>query len=157
MAVKVGDKAPAFTLFDTDRKPRSMSEFAGKKLVLLFYPGAFTGVCTSEMCSIRDAMAKFNSFQAQVIGISVDSPFANKAFADQNKLTFPLLTDHAREASKAYAGLFPDFAGVKGYNVPNRSVFVVDSKGIVRYVWISDTPGVEPNYGEVVKAAEAVH
>jgi len=157
MAVKVGDKAPQFTLFDTDRKARSMGEFAGKKLVLVFYPGAFTGVCTKEMCSFRDAMAKFNSFQAQVVGISVDSPFANKAFADQNKLTFPLLSDHSREASKAYAGLFPDFAGVKGYIVPNRSVFVVDSKGIVRFAWISDNPGLEPNYDEVVKAAEAVH
>lgn len=156
MAVNVGDKAPAFTLFDTDRKPRSMSEFAGKKLVLVFYPGAFTGVCTKEMCSFRDAMAAFNSFQAQVIGISVDSPFANKAFADQNKLTFPLLTDYNREASKAYAGLFPDFAGVTGYSVPNRSVFIVDGKGVVQFAWISDSPGQEPNYDEVVKAAEAV-
>ena len=157
MAVKIGDKAPSFTLFDTDRKPRSLSEFSGKKLVLVFYPGAFTGVCTKEMCSFRDAMATFNSFQAQVIGISVDSPFANKAFADQNKLTFPLLTDYDREASKAYAGLFPDFAGVKGYSVPNRSVFIVDGKGIVRFAWVSDSPGQEPNYDEVVKAAEAVH
>ena len=155
MAVKVGDKAPAFSLYDTDKKLRTMQEFAGKKLVILFYPGAFTGVCTKEMCTFQDSLTKFNAVNAQVVGISVDSPIANKVFADQNKLTFPLLSDHAREASKQYCGLFPDFAGVKGYSVPNRSVFVVDSKGTVSYVWISDSPGQEPNYDEVVKAVEA--
>ena len=152
MSVTVGTKAPAFTLFDTERKPRSLSEFAGKKVVLAFYPGAFTGVCTKEMCALRDAMAAFNSFNAQVVGISVDSPFANKGFADANKLTFPLLSDFSRETSKAYAGVYQDFAGVQGYTAAKRSVFVVDEKGIVTYVWITDTPGTEPPYDEV-KAA----
>lgn len=155
MAVKVGDKAPGFSLVDTERKMRSLSEFAGKKLVIVFYPGAFTGVCTKEMCTFRDSMTKFNSLGTQVVGISVDSPFANKAFADHNKLSFPLLSDHARDASKAYSGLFPDFAGVKGYSTPNRSVFVVDTKGTISFAWISDNPGLEPNYDEVVKAVEA--
>lgn len=155
MAVKVGDKAPAFSLYDTDKNVRSMQEFAGKKLVVLFYPGAFTGVCTKEMCTFQDSLAKFNSLNAQVVGISVDSPIANKAFADQNKLAFPLLSDHAREASKAYCGLFPDFAGIKGYSVPNRSVFVVDTKGTISYAWISESPANEPHYDEVVKAVES--
>jgi glutaredoxin-dependent peroxiredoxin len=86
MAIKVGDKAPAFTLADTEKKPRSLSEFSGKKTVLAFYPGAFTGVCTKEMCTLRDSISSFNTMNAQVVGISVDSPFANKAFATQNNL-----------------------------------------------------------------------
>ena len=155
MPIKVGDKAPEFSLYDTDKKLRTLGEFAGKKTVLLFYPGAFTGVCTKEMCTFQDSLAKFNSMSAQVVGISVDSPIANQAFAAQNKLTFPLLSDHAREVSKAYCGLFPDFAGIKGYSVPNRSVFVIDSKGQVTFVWISDSPANEPNYGEVEKAVQA--
>jgi peroxiredoxin len=154
MAVKVGDKAPGFSLFDTQRKPRAFSEFAGKKLVLVFYPGAFTGVCTKEMCAFRDSTVKFNSLSAQVVGVSVDSPFANKAFADHNKLDFPLLSDHSREVSKAYCGLLSDFAGVTGYSAPYRSVFVVDTAGNVSYAWITDNPGNEPNYDEVLKAVE---
>jgi glutaredoxin-dependent peroxiredoxin len=152
MSVTVGTKAPAFSLFDTERKARTLQEFQGKKAVLAFYPGAFTGACTKEVCALQDAMTVFNSFHAQVIGISVDSPFANKAFADANKLTFPLLSDYSREVSKAYAGVYEDFAGVKGYTAAKRSVFVVDEKGIVTYVWVTDTPGTEPPYEEV-KAA----
>lgn len=152
MSVTVGSKAPAFTLFDTERKPRSLAEFAGKKVVLAFYPGAFTGVCTKEMCAFRDALAAFNSFNAQVIGISVDSPFANKAFADANKLTFPLLSDHTRATSKAYAGVYDDFAGVQGYTAAKRAVYVVDEQGVVTYMWVAEAAGNEPPYDDV-KAA----
>lgn len=156
MPAKVGLKAPSVALYDMDRKERSLNEFKGKKVVLLFFPGAFTGVCTKEACSFRDSLAQFNTLNAQVIGISVDSPIANKAFAEKNMLNFPLLSDHARKASRAYSGLFRNFAGVKGYSVPNRSVFVIDTKGKIRYSWISKDPGLEPNYDEVVKAVEAV-
>jgi peroxiredoxin len=152
MSVTVGSKAPAFTLFDTDRKPRTLAEFAGKKVVLAFYPGAFTGACTKEMCAFRDAMAAFNSLNAQVLGISVDSPFANKAFADANKLTFPLLSDYSRETSKAYAGVYEDFAGVKGYSGSKRAVYIINEQGVVTYVWATDAPATEPPYEEV-KAA----
>lgn len=154
MSATVGSKAPAFTLFDTDRKPRTLAEFAGKKVVLVFYPGAFTGVCTKEMCAFRDAMAAFNSLNAQVLGISVDSPFANKGFMDANKLTFPLLSDFTRETSKAYAGLYEGFAGVPGYTASKRAVFVVDEQGVITYVWVTDTPGQEPPYDEVKAAAK---
>src|SRR5512147_547067 len=101
MAVRNGEKAPEFTLVDTDKKPRSLKEFLGKKTVLVFYPGAFTGVCTKEVCAFRDSLATFNTLNAQVVGISVDSPFANKAFADHNRLTFPILSDVTKETSKA--------------------------------------------------------
>lgn len=152
MPVSVGSKAPDFTLTDTERKPRSLAEFKGKKVVLAFYPGAFTGVCTKEMCALRDAMAAFNSFNAQVVGISVDSPFANKGFADVNKLQFPLLSDHTRETSRAYCGLYEDFGGVKGYTAAKRSVYVIDGQGVVTYAWVTDAPGTEPPYDEI-KAA----
>lgn len=152
MSVTVGTKAPAFTLFDTERKPRSLQEFLGKKVVIAFYPGAFTGACTKEVCALQDAMAAFNSLGAQVIGISVDSPFANKAFADANKLTFPLLSDYSREISNAYVGVYVGFAGVTGYTASKRSVFVLDEQGVVKYVWVTEAPATEPPYEEV-KAA----
>jgi len=156
MAIKVGDKAPAFTLSDADKKPRSLSEFSGKKTVLAFYPGAFTGVCTKEMCTFRDSMSKFNSMNAQVVGISVDSPFANKAFATQNNVQFPLLSDYTRDIVKKYGIQLENFAGLQGYVAAKRAVFVIDKDGTVRYTWVSDNPGVEPNYDEVSKAVEAL-
>jgi peroxiredoxin len=152
MAIKVGDKAPDFTLFDTEKKSRSLKEFFGKKTVLAFYPGAFTGVCTKELCAIRDALASLESLNAQVVGVSVDSPFANKAFADANRLGFPLLSDFTRVVSKTYCGMQENFAGLAGYSTAKRSVFILDSHGTVKYVWISDNPGIEPNYEEIKKA-----
>lgn len=156
MALKVGDKAPDFTLVDTERKERKLSEFSGKTDVLVFFPGAFTGVCTKEMCSFRDSLADFNKLNAQVIGISVDAPAANKAFAGHNHLEFPVLSDFTREVSKKYAGIYESFGGVKGLTAAKRSVFVVDPKGKVRYAWITEDPAVEPNYEEVRKAVAAI-
>ncbi|HUL43041.1 MAG TPA: peroxiredoxin [Bacteroidota bacterium] len=152
MPLKQGDKAPQFSLIDTERKERSLAEFFGKKTVLAFYPGAFTGVCTKEMCAFRDSLSQLNTLSAQVVGISVDSPFSNKAFAAANNLTFPLLSDYTRVVSKTYGGIHEDFAGLKGYTASKRAVFVLDKSGVVTYVWISDNPGVEPPYDEVRKA-----
>ena len=151
MALTNGTKAPDFTLVDTDMKPRSLKEFAGKNIVLAFYPGAFTGVCTKELCTFRDAMTNFNAMNAQVIGISVDGPFANKAFANANGLTFPLLSDYTSDVSKNYGGVHEDFAGMKGYTASRRAVFVLDKTGTVKYTWVSDNPGVEPLYDEIKK------
>jgi glutaredoxin-dependent peroxiredoxin len=152
MALTVGSKAPDFTLFDTQKKARSLSEFLGKKTVLVFYPGAFTGVCTNEVCAFRDSLAALNTMNAQVVGISIDSPFANGAFATKNQITYPLLSDLSHEVSQKYCGLYDAFAGMKGYAASKRSVFVLDAQGTVKYVWISENPGVEPNYDEVKKA-----
>jgi len=152
MALLAGSKAPEFTLFDTEKKPRTLSEFRGKNVVLAFFPGAFTGVCTKELCTFRDAMANFNNLNAQVVGISVDSPFANKAFAAQNNLQFPLLSDYSREVCKQYGGIHEDFAGMKGYSASKRSVYIVDANGNVKYVWVSENPGVEPDYEAVTQA-----
>jgi peroxiredoxin len=152
MAIKVGSKAPQFTLFDTNKNPRQLSDFHGKKVVLAFYPGAFTGACTKEVCALRDAMSNFNNLNAQIIGVSVDSPFANKVFATQNNLQFPLLSDYTRKVSKQYGGVYEDFAGITGYIASKRAVFIIDANGIVTYSWVSENPGVEPDYDAVSQA-----
>jgi glutaredoxin-dependent peroxiredoxin len=156
MAVTIGNKAPDFALFDTEKKVRPLTEFLGKKTVLAFYPGAFTGVCTKELCALRDSMTRFNELNAQVVGISVDSPFANKAFAVQNNLQFPILSDFTRTTIQAYGIVHDGFAGLTGYRASKRSVFVLDKNGVVRYAWVSDNPGVEPNYDEVTKALASI-
>lgn len=149
MALKVGDKAPDFTLFDTDRKERSLKEFVGKNVILAFYPGAFTGVCQKELCQFRDMLPKFNQANAQVLGVSVDSPFANAAFASQNEISYPILCDYSREVSKKYAGVHEDFAGLKGYSASKRAIFVLDKAATIKYAWVTENPGQEPPYQEV--------
>jgi len=152
----VGEKAPDFTLPDTDRKSRRLSEFRGKKLVLAFFPGAFTSVCTKEMCAFRDSLARLNELKAQVVGVSVNDPFSNKGFAERNLLTFPLLSDYNREVVRLYGIELNDFAGLKGYSVAKRSVFILDKDGVVRYRWVSEDPGVEPNYREIEDALSRI-
>ncbi len=147
--IKVGDKAPDFTLPDTDKKPRSLKEFLGQKVVLAFFVGAFTSTCTKEMCEFRDSMARLTDLEAQVIGISVNDPFSNKAFAEKNRLPFPVLSDYNRETIRMFGLEMQDFAGLKGYTVAKRSIFILDPNGFVRYVWVSEDPAVEPNYQEI--------
>lgn len=156
MAVKVGERAPDFTLVDTGLKPRALKDFLGKTTVLAFYPAAFTGVCTKEMCTFRDSLGQLSGIGAQVVGISADTPFSNKAFAEQNGLTFPVLSDYNREVIKAFGIAFPDLAGLKGLTVAKRSVFVLDRQGVVRYAWVSEDPKKEPDYAEVTKAAQSL-
>ena len=152
MAVEVGQQAPDFTLYDTDRKERSLSEFKGQNVVLAFFPGAFTGVCTTEMCTFRDRMEQFNSLSAQVLGISVDGAMAQKAFSDQNNLNFPVLSDFQRKVVGQYGVELPNFAGMEGYVAAQRAVFVVDKAGVVQFKWVAPNPGVEPDYDEVKDA-----
>jgi len=154
--INIGDKAPDFTLFDTDFKPRRLTDFFSKKVVLAFYPGAFTSVCTREMCTLRDSMAKLNEVNAQVVGISVNDPWSNKGFAELNGLQFPLLSDYNREVVRMYGVALPDFAGLKGYTVAKRSIFILDRNGTIRYSWISDDPRKEPNYTEIEHSLEQI-
>jgi glutaredoxin-dependent peroxiredoxin len=150
--IKIGDKAPNFALPDIDMKNHSLEEFKGQKVVLAFFVGAFTSVCTKEMCAFRDSMSRLIDLKAQVIGISVNDPFSNKGFAEKNKLPFPILSDYNREAIRAYGIENPDFAGLKGYSVAKRSIFILDKQGTVLYLWISEDPTVEPNYEELERA-----
>jgi len=154
--ISVGQKAPDFTLPDTELKPRRLRDLLEKKVVLAFYPGAFTSVCTKEMCTFRDSIVKLSDLKAQVVGISVNDPFSNKAFAERNILSFPLLSDYNREVIELYGVAAKDFAGLKGYTAAKRSVFVVDRTGTVRYVWISEDPRVEPNYREIERVLEEI-
>lgn len=154
MAVEVGQQAPDFALVDTDLKPRSLKDFRGRPVVLAFFPAAFTGVCEKELCTFRDGLGSLGTLDAQVLGISVDSPFANKAFAAKNTLNFPLLADVSREAIQRYDVVFQDLAGIKGFTVAKRAVFVIDKGGVVRYKWVAPEPKVEPNYADVTEAVK---
>lgn len=145
---EVGSKAPDFKLHDTDRNLKSLGDFSGKK-ALVFFPGAFTGVCTAEMCSFRDSMAEFNDMNASIIGISVDAPAANGGFAKVNNLEFPLLSDYKREAVAAYDVVQKDFAGLEGYDSAKRAIFLLDGDNTIKWKWVTDNPGVEPDYAEV--------
>jgi peroxiredoxin len=152
MTVEVGQQVPDVTLVSLDRKAVRLRDLLGKPTVLAFFPGAFTSVCTREMCTFRDTLARWNEMDAQVIGISVDSPYAQKAFADHNGLTFPLLSDFTRQAVRAFGIEDPHFAGGLLPGVAKRSVFVVDRHGTVVYRWVSDNPAVEPDYDAVAEA-----
>jgi peroxiredoxin len=153
LSVEIGQKLPDFQLHDQDRKPRSLSDFLGKKTILAFFPGAFTGPCTKEMCTFRDSLP---SLPGQVVAVSVNDPFTNKGFAETHNLQFPILSDYSRETIKKFNIIMNDFAGLKGYAAAKRSVFILDEKGIVRYKWVSEDPTKEPNYDEVKKTLTAL-
>ncbi|KAF2961024.1 peroxiredoxin [Fervidobacterium sp. 2310opik-2] len=147
--LELGQKAPNFELVDHELKPVKLSELKGK-VVLAFYPGAFTSVCEKELCTFRDMMAKFNNLNATVFGISIDTPFANKAFAEKNKLNFRLLSDFGGNVAKQYGGVHENFINIPNYTVAKRAVFVLDD-GVVIYKWVTDNPAVEPPYEEIQK------
>ena len=146
----VNSVAPGFTLKNTKKEDVSLSNFKGNPVVLAFYPGAFTGVCDTEMCKLKEDMAEFNKMNATVLGISVDSPWANGAFADKYELNFELLSDLDRSATKDYNLIFEGLGGIEWYTCANRGVIIIDSEGVIRYRWVAEpNPGVEPNYEEI--------
>ncbi|MFO0553786.1 MAG: peroxiredoxin [Polyangiaceae bacterium] len=153
--IQVGDTAAEFTLFSHKREKTSLSSLKGKKVVLAFFPAAFTSVCEKELCTFRDSLAALNGMNATVLGISVDAPFSNAAFVEKNKLEFPVLSDYTRETVRAYGIALDDFAGMPGYTASKRAVFVVDTTGKVAYAWVGPNPGVEPNYDEVKAAVSS--
>ncbi len=155
-AVKVGDKAPGFELLDTDLNKRSLDEFLskGRPVILLFFPGAFTSVCTKELCTFRDRMAELEKANAEVLAISVDSPFALKAFKEKYNLNFTLLSDFNKEVIRKYGVVLPELLGLR--ELAKRAVFILDKDGVVRYAWVSDDPRVEPDYEEVIKKAAEI-
>ena len=145
----VGDTAPDFTLTAQDKSSVTLSEMRGGRVVLAFYPAAFTGVCTKEMCTFSDGMAGLESCDSSLIGISVDSPFSNSAFAEANDILFPLLSDVNHEAINAYDIALDDFV-IPGYTVAQRAIFVVEADGRIGYAWVADNPGQEPDYEAVM-------
>ena len=154
--IELNDKAPEFTLKNTKKEDVSLSDFGDRSIVIAFYPGAFTGVCDSEMCSFQDNLAKLNDSNAIVLGISVDSPWANAEFASKYNLDFDLLSDIDRDVVESYDAKFVGLGGIDGYTSANRVVIIVDKEGIVRHRWVAENPGVEPDYDEIVSIAQSL-
>ena len=146
----VNDQAPSFELKNTKKESVSLDSFKGKTVVLAFYPGAFTGVCDTEMCTFNDNLSKLNDSNAVVLGISVDSPWSNGAFKEKYGIEFELLSDYERSVVSNYDVTFTGLGGLDGYVSANRAVFVLNSEGIIKYKWVAENPGVEPNYDEVL-------
>lgn len=157
MALKVGDKAPDFNLPSftpsADLTHISLDSLKGKNLVITFFPQAFTGVCTTEMCTMSDNFNAYKSMNAEVIGVSVDGTFVQKAFAAANNIQVPLLSDYNRVMVRAYDVVHPEFAhGQK--ETAKRAVYVIDKNGIIRYVEVTPTPGDQVNFDAIKKAVE---
>ena len=152
----INETAPDFNLKNTEKSDIALSSYRGKTVVLAFYPGAFTGVCDTEMCSLRDSMESFNDLNAIVLGISVDSPWANAEFAKKYEIKFELLSDYNREVSKTFNMIFNGLGGLEGYECSNRGVVIIDSEGIIQYRWVAENPGVEPNYSEIIDKVKSL-
>ncbi|WP_069806449.1 peroxiredoxin [Vulcanisaeta thermophila] len=152
--VEVGEKAPEFELLDVDLKPRRLGDFLGKNklVVLLTFPAAFSPVCTKELCTFRDRMSILNKANAEVVAISVDTPFTLKAFRDANRLNFTLLSDFNKEMITKYGVIHENLLGLKG--VAKRAAFILGPDGVVLWKWVSDDPTVEPPYDEIVRLVD---
>lgn len=149
MPIQKGTAAPEFTLFSSEKKEVSLSDYKGQNVILLFFPQAFTGVCTEELCSMRDNIGEYEQLNAQVLAVSVDSPFTLDKFKSDQGYNFPLLSDFNKNVSEAYDSIHEEFAfGMKG--VSKRSAFVIDKDGVVQYAEVLDNPGKMPNF-EAVK------
>ena len=151
MSLQKGDKAPDFKLYNSDKHEVSLSDYAGKNVVVLFFPLAFTGVCTAELCEMRDNIASYLKLNAEILAISVDSLFTLEKFKEEQKLPFNLLSDFNKEVSAAYGSLYENFVlGMKG--VSKRSAFVVDTTGIIQYAEVLESAGDIPNFTAVQEA-----
>jgi peroxiredoxin len=150
----VGSTAPDFTLMNQDRVPVTLSQYRGQPVVLVFFPGAFSSVCTTELCTVRDSLSRFTAARAQVLGVSVDTFFALKAFQTAEGYTFPLLSDFNKEVIREYGVFNEDMIGLKG--IAKRAVFVVDKGGVVRYREVLEDARNEPDYQRLYDAVAAL-
>nr|WP_294894636.1 redoxin domain-containing protein [uncultured Pedobacter sp.] len=145
MSLKIGDQAPEFTLVSSDLKEVSLKDFAGKKVIIHFFPLAFTGVCTTQLCTMRDNFGFYEGLGAQVLGISIDSPFTLAKFKEENNYQFPLLSDFNKEVSPAYGAFYDEFVfNLKG--VAKRAAFVIDENQKVIYAEVLENAGDLPNF-----------
>jgi glutaredoxin-dependent peroxiredoxin len=148
MSIKVGQMAPDFSLFGTDKNKVTLSELKGKNVLLLFFPQAFTSTCTKELCAVRDDIARYSNAKAQVLGISVDSVFTLAKYKEEQGYNFPLLSDFNKETSTAYDTIYHDWIlEMKG--VSKRSAFVVDKEGIVQYAEVLEKAGDMPDFEKI--------
>lgn len=145
MILTNGSKAPGFTLRDTEKKEVSLEDYKGQNILLLFFPLAFTGTCTEELCKIRDEKSYYDSVNAQIIAISVDSLFTLEKYKAEEGYNFPMLSDFNKEVSRSYGALYDDFVlGMKG--VSKRSAFVIDKNGTIQYAEVLENAGELPNF-----------
>ena len=155
MSVRIGQKVPDFSLPDAERNVRSLGEFVQQGSVLLvFFPFAFSGTCDKEMCTFRDSSGAIQDLSMTVVGVSVDSSYSLKAFAQTYNLSFTLLSDFNKKVSKLYGVLQDPWTGLGYRGVAKRAAFLVDRRFILRYKWMTDTPSEEPPYVEIMKAAQ---
>jgi len=148
MSIDVGVKAPDFSLVNQDRETVRLSDaLKNGPVVLAFLPGAFSGTCTSEMCNFRDSSSELSKTNAQVLGVSTDTFFALKAWADQQKFAFPLLSDYNKEVIHQYDVVNPDMIGLK--DIAKRAIFVIDRDGVVRHREVLDDARNEPDYAKI--------
>lgn len=156
MAIQVGQQAPDFTLRDTEKNKVTLSEQRGKNVLLLFFPVAFTSVCTTELCSVRDNLSFYNNANAVVYGISVDALFSLGKFKEEQNLNFTLLSDFNKEASTAYDTIYESwFNDMKG--VSKRSAFVIDKDGIVKYAEVLENAGDVPNFNAIQEVLKSLN
>lgn len=156
MSIETGNKAPDFTLKNTEKQDINLSDFKGKKnVLLLFFPLAFTGVCTKELCSTRDNLKVYENLDAEVLAVSVDSPFTLGEFKKANDLNFNLLSDFNKTASQSYGAYYEDFLGFKG--VAKRSAFVIDKTGEVQYAEILEDAGQLPNFSKIKETLQSLN
>lgn len=150
MALSTGQKAPEFTLFSSDLKEVSLSDYKGKKVVIHFFPMAFTGVCTTQLCTMRDTFGFYEGINAEVLAISVDSPFTLAKFKEENNYQFPLLSDFNKEVSKAYGAYYDEFVfNLKG--ISKRAAFVLDENHDVIYAEVLESAGDLPDFDAIRK------
>lgn len=155
MSLPIGTKAPDFKLFSSDKKEVSLSDFAGKNLVIHFFPAAFTGVCTEQLCTSRDSLDAYANSNTAVVGVSVDMPFSLGVFKEQNKINYDLLSDFNKTFIRDYDMYQEDFAfGMKG--VAKRGVVVVDKNGNIAYTETTANPGVQVNFDGLNAALAAL-
>lgn len=147
MKLKTGDEAPLFTLKDSDGNDVSLASYSGKPVVVLFFPLAFTGVCTTELCTIRDTMKEYEQLDTAVLAISVDSFFTLKKFKESENYNFPLLSDFNKETAIAYGAIYDEFFGMKG--VAKRSAFVVDAQGKIAYAEVLEKASDLPDFDAI--------
>ncbi|MEP6746817.1 MAG: redoxin domain-containing protein [Bacteroidota bacterium] len=145
MKIEKGQPAPAFILHDTEKKEVALQDHQGKNVVLLFFPLAFTGVCTKELCSVRDNIAIYNNSNAQVFGISVDSPQTLAKFKEEQGLNFSLLSDFNKDVSTIYGAIYESFGGWM-HGVSKRSAFVIDKQGVIQYAEVLENAGEIPDF-----------
>jgi peroxiredoxin len=154
MALQVGDKAPDFKLFSSELKEVSLGDFKGRKVVLQFFPMAFTGTCTEQLCTMRDSFGFYEGMNADVLGISVDSPFTLAKFKEEQFYQFPLLSDFNKEVSQSYGAFYEEFVfNLKG--VSKRAAFVIDEEGNIAYAEVLENAGDLPDFDAIKQVVQA--